>query len=790
MRRPNHPAHPRSSPVYALQPIAWAVGLCVHAGVYAQAPEPAPQLKSSPLLQESVPADVRSQLPSFIQGDRLTGRPDLETVIDGNAELRRGDTVIRADRLEYYQPDDLAKARGNVYINRSGNIFEGPELQLRIDAFEGYFLRPRYQFIANQTHGEAERVDFIDDQRVVARNATLTSCRREPGPSWVPDWVLKASTVKFDNETETGEAENAQLRFKDVPILATPYLTFPLSDKRKSGMLPPTINVDSLSGVELTLPYYWDIAPNRDATLYPTLMAKRGLDLGGEFRYLENDYQGQFRGAVTPHDRLRSRERWGVAYRHSQNISTGWAAAPNLGLSIDLNRVSDDNYWRDFPRATTSLTQRLLANDVNLNAAAYGWTFGARALKWQTLQDTSSPITPPYDRLPNLTANYTRSNVSGFDFSFTADTSRFQSSPALTGQPNGQRSYLLGQVSRPWVAPGWFVTPKLQLHATRYGFDGSLSGGQTAASRTVPTFSIDSGLVFERPANYLGRDVLQTLEPRAFYTRTPFRDQNFLPNYDSAENDFNFATIWSENAFGGHDRISDTNVLTLGLGSRFLEPQTGAELAHLRVAQRLRFSDQNVVLPGGLAATEKFSDTLLGATLNWTDRWAFDSTVQFNTELKRSVRTTLGGRYSPSNYRVVNAAYRLQRGSSEQLDVGWQWPLNDLWGDRGEDKGPGVGLGPGRWYSVGRMNYSVRDKKLVDTIVGLEYDAGCWVSRVVLERLARSGTSANTRILFQLELVGFSRLGSNPLKTLQQNIPRYQLLREKTTAPSRFSTYE
>ena len=186
---------PRPTIVLTLRPLAWALGLCLHAGVVAQtsepaapasAPEASPQLKPSPLLQEALPGGGREQLPSFIQGDRLTGRPDLETVIDGNAELRRGDIVIRADRLEYYQPDDAAKARGNVRINRAGNVFEGPELEIKLDSFEGYFLEPRYQFLSNQTHGQAERVDFIDEKRAVARNATLTSCPRHPGPSWVP----------------------------------------------------------------------------------------------------------------------------------------------------------------------------------------------------------------------------------------------------------------------------------------------------------------------------------------------------------------------------------------------------------------------------------------------------------------------------------------------------------------------------------------------------------------------------------------------------------------------------
>jgi LPS-assembly protein len=403
----------------------------------------------------------------------------------------------------------------------------------------------------------------------------------------------------------------------------------------------------------------------------------------------------------------------------------------------------------------------------------------------------NAPIVPPYDRLPQVVARYARSNLmGGVEALVEADYTRFEANRTLTGQPNAQRGFTLAQISRPWQAPGWFVTPKLQLHATQYQFDAPLANGAQSATRTLPTFSLDSGLVFERDARYFGRSFRQTLEPRAFYVYTPFRDQSFHPNYDSAPTDFNFATIYTENAFGGNDRISDNNLLTLGASTRLLDPDTGAEAARFGVAQRLRFKDQRVTLPGGAPVSERLSDLLLGASVNWTPEWSVDSTVQYNPKTRRSIRSTIGGRYSPGNYRVVSAAYRLQRGSSEQLDVGWQWPLNDLWGDKGQDLGAGRGQGEGRWYSVGRLNVSLKDRRLVDTIVGLEYDAGCWLGRIVVERLQSSTSSSNKRILFQLEFVGFTRIGSNALQALRENIPRYQFLREQVTLPSRFSNYD
>jgi LPS-assembly protein len=346
------------------------------------------------------------------------------------------------------------------------------------------------------------------------------------------------------------------------------------------------------------------------------------------------------------------------------------------------------------------------------------------------------------------------------------------------------------QLSRVFQWSAGYLTPKLQLHATEYQFDSPLVDGATSASRVVPSLSLDTGVVFERDMQLFGRALRQTLEPRAFYVNTPYRDQSKLPNYDSGANDFSLATIFTENAFVGNDRISDSNLLTLGVTSRFLDPATGAEAARVGVAQRLRYQDQNVTLPGGTPAQERISDMLIGSSIQWDPRWGFDAAVQFNPDTDRSVRSTLGARYNPGSYRTLSAAYRYQRDSSEQLDMGWQWPINDLWGDRGANLGAGQGQGPGRWYSVGRLNYSLNERKLVDSVLGLEYDAGCWLGRIVFERLQTSSVTATDRIMFQLEFVGFSRLGVNPLKSLKDNIPNYQFLREPTGAPSRFSNYD
>ncbi|NDZ13688.1 LPS-assembly protein LptD [Variovorax sp. WS11] len=753
-------------------------------------------LKRTPQLLETIPKTQRGELPSFVDGDRISGRPDLETVIEGNASLRRGDTVIHADRLEYYQPEDLAKASGNVRVNQAGNVYEGPQLELKLETFEGFFNKVRYRFLASGGEGDAERVDFVDSNVSIARQGTYTTCRREDYPGWMPAWLLSAATLTTDTEENVGVATDARLSFMGISTPPFPSLSFPLSNDRKSGFLPPTIGIGSVNGVDITTPYYWNIAPNRDATFYPEVMGKRGVNLGTEFRYLEKGYSGDVRVDYMPTDSLRNRKRWGIWTNHSQTFDPKPLGLDSLTASLRFNRVSDDDYWRDFTR-TPSLTTRLLANDASLNWTKGDWNGVVRTLKYQTLQYDLSPIVPPYDRLPQITANYNKYDWNGFDFSFNADYSRFRGDPSLQKQPDGERVFALASLSRPFLTPGTFVIPKIQLHTTSYQFDAPLSNGASSASRTVPTFSLDSGMIFERDANFFGRAFRQTLEPRAFYVYTPYRDQSLLPNYDSAANDFNFATVYTENAFSGNDRISDSNTLTTGVTSRLIDPETGAEAARFGIAQRLRFKDQRVTLPGGTAVTDRVSDLLLGAQINWTPQWSVDGTVQYNPDDHKSTRTALSARYNPGPYRNISAAYRYQANTTptsndgnKSLDVSWQWPVNDLWGDKGKDLGPGRGQGGGRWYAVGRLNYSLQDRKLTDGVLGFEYDGCCWIGRVVLERLTTGQATANTRIMFQIEFVGFASIGSSPMRTLTQNIQRYQPLRQPFPAPSRFTNYD
>ncbi|SEM51198.1 LPS-assembly protein [Variovorax sp. YR750] len=756
-------------------------------------------LRRTPELIETIPPAERGMRPSIVDGDRLSGRPDLEVTVEGNASLRRGDTRITADRLEYRPPADIATATGNVHLNQAGNVYEGPELRLKVESFEGFFDHVRYTLLANGGHGEAERIDFVDPKVSVARHVTYTTCLRENRPGWMPDWMLSAVTMTTDSDTNLATATDAQITFLGVTTPSIPSVTFPLSNARQSGLLPPVIGFDTTNGFEYLQPYYWNIAPNRDLTLYPELMTSRGINVGTEFRYLEKNYSGQIRIDEMPSDSLRDRNRWGLWAKHDQKLDPKPFGLDSLSTSFNINRVSDDDYWRDFSHSPT-LTSRTLTNEVDLNWSKGDWSGQARTLSYQTLQYAASPITPSYNRVPQITANYNKYDLHGFDVSGTLDYSRFEIdsaySPTLNGikQPNGERMVGNLQISRPWVTPGGYVIPKLLLHTASYQLDSPLASGATSISSVVPTVSLDSGLVFERDTSLFGSAWRQTLEPRAFYVRTPYRDQSQLPVYDTAANDISFATLYTENAFSGNDRISDTNTLTTGVTTRLIDPVTGAESARFGIAQRFRFSDQNVTLPGGTAVTDRSGDFILGGQVHWNPKWSIDGLAQYNMDTGKSTRDALTLRYTPAPYHTLTAAFRYQADSSttandgtKTVDFNWQWPLSELTRGLFGERKPGD---PGRWYAVGRLSYSLHDRAMSDSLIGAEYNACCWVGRVVLERLVSGRTSPDTRLMFQIQFNGFGNIGSNPTSTLLQNIQGYKPLNTQTEEPSRFTNYD
>jgi len=786
---PSHPRRPRHA-ASLLSPIAAA---CAFVALPAAAQDAAAgiALQAAPDLQPQPRGDATRKLPIIVLAREVRGRPDLETIAEGDAELRRGGLVIRSDKLGYTHPDDLATATGNVRVSRDGNVYSGPEVQLRVQRFEGFFLNPTYHFGRIGAGGTASRIDFLDDQRAVASDATYTSCLADG--TGTPAWLLSTDRVTIDLETNTGVAQGAVLRFMGVPILGAPVLSFPLTDARKSGWLPPSFGLDNKSGMRLSAPYYWNIATNRDATFTPGLSSRRGASIGTQFRYLEPGHVGDVNLDLLPHDRVAGRTRYAFHWTHDSN----WLR--DSLVTARVQRVSDNTYWKDFSRDLPTLTPRLLSADFQAAHSFGDWNTYARTLNWQVMQADDSRIDAPYERMPQIGARTRKVFGPGLEVGFEGEYNRFARPSAandLTAMPEGSRVHALASIARPWTTPGWTITPKLALNAASYSLDQPMSDGRRSASRLIPTFSLDSGWVLERNTRWFGRSVVQTLEPRLLYVNTPFRDQSRLPNFDSEAKDFNFDSIYSENQFTGVDRVADAHQVTAGITTRIIDPVTGAEALRLGMVQRYLLRDQRVT-PEGTPLTQRFSDLLLLGSTSLVRDWTLDSSVQYNADIKRTVRSIIGVRYSPGPFRTVNATYRQARGLTEQVELGWQWPIYGRTPDEtrktaGSAGGGGGGGGncKGSLYSVGRVNYSMRDSRVTDAVLGFEYDSGCWIGRVVVERLSTGRSEATNRLLLQLELVGLSRLGSNPLQVLKDNIPGYRLLRDNPRTVGSASSYD
>lgn len=729
-------------------------------------------------------------LPGYLRAQRIDAKLGVEATAEGQVEFRRGGTVLDADRVDYRYGDDLVHARGHVQISRDGAVYRGPELEVHLDTFKGWFANPSFDFARNGAGGDAERVEFIDGSRSRALRARYTSCPRDDGGTAA--WQLTADQVDLNFDANEGIASGAVLRFLGVPILAAPRLSFPITDERKSGWLPPTVNIDNRSGLDVSVPYYWNIAPNRDATIAPRLLARRGPAADMEFRYLEPRFGGQLGLDLLPHDREAGRTRYAWRAQHDGTLDSRWDFLRQTRLRWNALGVSDDDWWKDFPRSTGSLTPRLLEQSADLEKPLHwGPVSGqwyARLSQWQVLQSTTDPIFSPYQRSPQLGVSGQAALPAGTQLSFESEFNRFtlgRLGPTDGGRPEGSRWHAAASISRPWREPGWWVVPQLSFNTAYYD-----TQGRPSASRSVPTLSVDAGATFERRMSFLGRDLRQVLEPRLHYVRTPFRAQSQLPNYDSAGKDFNFTSIYSDNAWSGVDRISDSHQLTFGATTRLVRPSDGAEVLRLGLVQRVLFSpqvvtpdDTNPLADAATPLTRRLSDVLLIGSTQVVPRWNLEGTVRYNADTQRTVRSVLGARYDAGDFRAFSASYRYTRGQSEQIDVGWQWPVARITG-----RSNGCN---GRLYSVGRVNYSMLDSRITDSLLGLEFDAGCWIGRIVAERVSTGRTEATTRLMLQLELVGLSRLGSNPLRVLKDNIPGYRLLREERgSTPATSTTHD
>lgn len=715
-----------------------------------------PKTAQTPVPAPAVPVDDATH----VEADKISGDTDREIVLEGQAQIRKGTTTIQGDKLTYDRDADLASGQGNVRIERDGNQFDGPDAQLRVDANEGFMNSPTYRFPKTGGHGQAERIEFLEKDRVEVERATYTTCTPDN-----MDWYFVAAQMELDNDRQEGSGRSGRLVFFDVPILATPFFSFPLNEERRSGLLPPTMGVNSRSGFDLTVPYYVNIAPNRDLTLYPRLLLRRGVQLGGEFRYLGQSYEGSISGEYLPNDMTLHRDRWLYSIKHHQDLS---AVLPGLSAYANVSRVSDDAYPDDMGRSLATVVRRQYTQEggvrYDMSNALGDWSVLARVQRFQTLK----PNTPPYQREPQLNVSFSREDLHGFELRTEADFSRFRSGLGDSTVPEGTRAYLQQEISYPILAPGYFLTPKVKVNATQYELSHQLPGLDATVNRVLPTLSLDTGLVFERDAVGLsqlyGQKLIQTLEPRVFYTYTPFKDQSAIPLFDTAESDFNFAQIFADNPFVGYDRIADNNKVTAGLTTRLLQADTGIEQARLTVAQRFDLDGQRVALNSTTPAGDsRYSDLLVAASALLTNNLYADTAIQYNPDQGSVVRSSNSLSWRPEVRKVMNIGYRSRKANSggidniplKQVDLSGQWPVTH------------------NLSVVGRTNYDLQQSRMIDVLGGLEYDACCWTGRFVVQRFTNALQRSTTQFYLQIEFKGLAKLGSNPIDVLKLNIPGY-----------------
>ena len=700
------------------------------------------------------PPRAERESAKFIEADRIVGEQDRSVVATGNVTLRQRGATIRADRVEYSVAEQIAIATGTVRLEREGDTATGPQLRYNLADDTGEMDAPVFQLPKTgdrriATRGKASRAVLEPNQMSRLFDAEYTSC---PAPR--DDWFLRVRELEVDGGRNVGTARDTTVFFLGAPILYSPYLSFALDNKRKTGFLAPTFGTSGESGLEMALPYYWNIAENRDATLTPKIYSRRGLQLGGELRYLEPRFNGQIEGEYLPSDRVAHRDRYFAGVRHSHQLGGGWHAA------LQGQKVSDDDYFRDLSTKIAATSQTNLARDA---IVAYGddrWAFSARALAYQTLQDPLAPVPIPYRILPQLLASGLQQDFHGFELQFAGELSNFRH-PTLV---NGQRFIAYPSIAWPLRRSYGYVVPRVGHHFTQYKLDAN-SGDLDDASRAVPIASVDAGVFFDRPFQWMGRGFLQTLEPRLFYLYVPFRDQSRLPNFTTAESDFNFAQIFTDNRFVGGDRIGDANQLTLGLTTRLIESETGLERFKGALGQVYYFEPQRVTLQGGTERDRKSSDILALVSSQLSPRVSFDVGWQYTPNLTRSEKITVGGHYHPQPGSILNAAYRYARNAAaerdiEQVDLSTQWPVTR------------------NLSALARWNWSLEDRKLVEGLAGFEYNAGCWQLRAVAHRFITATQQYSTSFQIQLELTGLTRIGINPLETIRQNIFGYRRIDE------------
>ncbi len=660
-------------------------------------------------------------------------------VMTGGVLLRRADKLAAAETARY-NPDQKA-------LHLEGNVrYEDPDTQIKSHSAEFGYLTGRIRFEAaefsmgsSNSRGAADAIEVNQNGLLTLDGVEFTTC-----PPGSEDWLMQGESIVLDTNKGVGTAKGMKLRFKGVPILYAPKFTFPISDARKSGVLTPEIGSSGRSGNEISVPWYWNIAPNYDATITPRLLTSRGVQIATEFRYLTGNSDGIVIADYLPDDDIINKARHQLRFEHRTIFDNGWR---NL---IDISDVSDSQYFEDLGGSLSVSSITHLNRSVRFDYYSPNFSVLGQVQDYQTIDDAITPEQKPYRRLPQVLLNGDWQIPFGLRFGIDGEIVNFDRNVGVTGW----RVNAAPKLELPISQPGWFVTPAIKYDYTRYKLGDTLPDESSDLSRQVPITSLDMGLILERATTSSNR--IQTIEPRLLYVKIPFRDQDGLPVFDTITPDINLVQLYRKNRYLGVDRIGDTEQVSIGITSRILDVSTGRELMSATIGQTRYSGDRMVTLPGAPTATSESSDYIAQLRFSLFKNVNFDFGHQWGTGIGDTTKSEARLQYRPASNRILNFAYRFRRDSLEQGDVSWSWPVAS------------------HWNIVGRYNYSLRDKKVLEQFYGLEYESCCWGLRLVTRRFisTRDGTQ-DSSIGLQLVLKGMTSVGTAADKLLERGILGY-----------------
>lgn len=673
--------------------------------------------------------------------------------LQGAVELTQGDQKLKADRSTYDRASGEVEAEGDVYVEYPGARLTADSGHYSMQTKEGELERVQFRISGNANlRGSAEEATLLPEDRTKYRDVIYTTC--PPGRS---DWSLRASDLLLDHAEGMGTARNARIRLGGVPVLYTPYLRFPIDDRRRSGFLIPSFGTSNLNGTEIGIPYYWNIAPNYDATFYPQIMSARGLMLGAQFRYLSKLQRVELNGEVIPNDAKSDGETRGVI-----RVKQAGQLGPRWATEVDYSSVSDDRYLADFGNQLnlTSLRNVPQRGDLRYSGDGYWWL--GRVQSFQTVDPTIPAESRPYAQMPHVELHLgPLQEVKLADVGLEARYDYFDHAAKV----HGSRVVLLPSIQMPLRRSYGSFVPRARLYYTGYELTEEDEGVPSQQSHLIPSLDLDGRLIFEREANWFGDAAIQTLEPRLYYVLTGYEDQSETPLFDTTELDFSFASLFRPTRFTGYDRVGDENRLTVALTSRTLGSQDGRELFRISLGQIYYFHSQRVQLVGENASSGPSTSSVAGE-LAWSpaEAWTARASLQWNPNETAEPweKRVLQLRYAPSDRRVLNLAYRYNWSQTEaqryeDTDLSFQYPVTSNFG------------------LVGRWLYSWLYQETMDAYLGIEFGRCCWRLRVVGRHLkTATADGGNTSVMIQLELAGLGALGNSIDNLLEQGIYGYR----------------